>query len=66
MEINDTLVQGMVAARWSFGAGRHDAGLQTLDQTIALGQELVSKLMRESDMGINGDRGRPSEEQARA
>ena len=66
VEINDTLVQRMVAARWSFEAGRPDAGLQTLDQTIELGQELVSKLMRESDMGLNGHRGRSSEEQAHA
>lgn len=66
VEINDTLVQGMVAARWSFEAGRHAAGLQTLDQTIALGQDLVTKLMRESDMGINGHRGRSTEQQARA
>jgi len=66
VEINETLVQGMVAARWSFEAGRSAAGLQTLDQTIALGQDLVSKLMRESDMGINGRRGRSTEEQTRA
>lgn len=66
VEINDTLVQGMAAARWSFEAGRHDAGLKTLDQTISLGQEMVSTLLRESDMGINGHRGRSTREQASA
>ena len=66
VEINDTLVQGMAVARWAFEAGRHDAGLKTLDQTISLGQELVSTLLRESDMGIDGHRGRPTPEQASA
>lgn len=51
VEINDTLVQGMAAAKWALEAGRHDAGLRTLDQTLNLGHELVSKLMRDADMG---------------
>jgi hypothetical protein len=56
IEINDTLVQGMAAAKWSLEAGRVDAGMQTLDETLALGHVLVSKLLREADMGIDGHR----------
>lgn len=55
-EVNDTLIQGMAAAKWSLEAGSHDAGLRTLEETIALGHDLVSKLMREADMGLNGHR----------
>lgn len=54
VEINDTLVQGMAAAKWSVEAGRHEAGLATLSQTLELGQELVSNLLRDADMGFDG------------
>lgn len=53
-EINDTLVQGMAAARWSLEAGRHESALSTLAETIETGHALVSKLMREADMGLDG------------
>lgn len=55
-EVNDTLVQGMAAAKWAIEAGRHDAGLKTLGDTLTLGHDLVSKLMRDADMGIDGHR----------
>ena len=55
-EVNDTLVQGMAAAKWAIEAGRYDAGLKTLNDTLTLGHELVSKLMRDADMGIEGHR----------
>lgn len=55
-EVNDTLVQGMAAARWSLEAGRHEAALRTLEETLELGHQLVSKLMREADMGLDGHR----------
>lgn len=55
-EVNDTLVQGMAAAKWSLEAGRHEAALRTLEETLTLGHELVSKLMREADMGPDGHR----------
>jgi hypothetical protein len=55
-EVNDTLVQGMAAARWSLEAGRYDAGLKTLEETLVLGHQLVSRLMREADMGMDGHR----------
>lgn len=55
-EVNDTLIQGMAAAKWALESGRTDAGLQTLDETIRLGHELVSELLRDADMGVNGHR----------
>jgi hypothetical protein len=55
-EVNDTLIQGMAAAKWAIEAGRTESGLQTLDQTIRLGHELVSELLRDADMGVNGHR----------
>jgi hypothetical protein len=51
IEINDSLVQGMAAARWSLEAGRVEAGLRTLDETIVQAHELVSSLIRRADMG---------------
>lgn len=55
-EVNDTLVQGMAAAKWALEAGRTEAGLRTLADTLQLGHELVSDLMRTSDMGLGGHR----------
>jgi glucose-6-phosphate-specific signal transduction histidine kinase len=49
IEINDTLVQGMAAAKWALEAGRLEAGLATLTQTIELGHRLVSELIREAE-----------------
>jgi len=50
VEINDSLIQGMSAAKWAFEADRTGAGLTTLRDTIVLGQRLVSNLIRESDL----------------
>jgi hypothetical protein len=55
-EVNDTLVQGMAAAKWAFEAGRTESGLRTLTETLEVGHQLVSKLMREADMGLDGHR----------
>jgi hypothetical protein len=55
-EVNDTLIQGMAAAKWALEAGRTEAGLRTLEETIALGHQLVSELLRDADMGVNGHR----------
>lgn len=52
IEINDSLVQGMAAARWSFEAGQVDPGLKILDETLGQAQELVSDLIRRA--GMNG------------
>jgi hypothetical protein len=51
IEINDSLVQGMAAAKWSLEAGNLDAGLRVLDDTIARAHDLVSGLIRRADMG---------------
>jgi hypothetical protein len=55
-EVNDTLVQGMAAAKWAFEAGRTESGLRTLTDTLEVGHQLVSKLMRQADMGLDGHR----------
>jgi hypothetical protein len=51
IEINDLLVQGMAAARWSFQSGQVDAGLKILDETLGQAQELVSEVIRRAEMG---------------
>jgi hypothetical protein len=51
IEINDSLIQGMSAAKWSFEAGRTEAGLKTLGDTIEQGHELVSGLIKDAGMG---------------
>jgi hypothetical protein len=51
IEINDSLVQGMAAAKWALEAGSTEAGLKTLDDTIARAHDLVSGLIRRADMG---------------
>lgn len=51
VEVNDLLVQGMAASKWSFEAGRTDEGLRMLDQTIDLGQGLVSRLIADAGAG---------------
>lgn len=51
IEINDSLVQGMAAARWLLQAGEVEAGLKILDETLLQAQELVSDLIRRAGMG---------------
>jgi K+-sensing histidine kinase KdpD len=51
IEINDSLVQGMAAAKWSLESGQTDLGIQTLETTISQAQDLVSGLIRRADMG---------------
>jgi glucose-6-phosphate-specific signal transduction histidine kinase len=51
IEINDTLIQRMTAAKWSFEAGQTDAGLQALTTAVQEAQRLVSGLIRRADMG---------------
>ncbi|GAA1599283.1 MULTISPECIES: hypothetical protein [Kribbella] len=50
IEINDSLVQGMAAARWSLQAGQLEAGLKILDETLGQAHELVSDLIRRAGM----------------
>jgi hypothetical protein len=51
IEVNDALVQGMAAAKWSLESGRTEDGLRTLDATLVQAQELVSNLIREAQIG---------------
>ena len=51
IEINDSLVQGMAAAKWALEAGQMDAGSKILDQTLTEAHDLVSSLIRRADMG---------------
>ena len=55
IEINDSLVQGMAAAMWSFDAGQVEAGKKVLEQTLAQAHELVSGLIRRADMGARAE-----------
>lgn len=59
IEVNDSLVQGMAAAKWSLESGRLEDGLQTLDETLAQAHELVSQLIREASMGDQSTSLRP-------
>jgi K+-sensing histidine kinase KdpD len=56
IEINDSLVQGMAAAKWALEAGRTAAAIEALDDTLVRGNRLVSTLLRDADMGIDGGR----------
>lgn len=47
-EVNDSLIQGMAAAKWSLESGRTDLAVQTLEDTIASGQHMVSDSLRAS------------------
>jgi hypothetical protein len=51
IEINDSLVQGMSAAKWSIEAGRTEAGLDALRETVERGHRLVSELIRAAGAG---------------
>jgi hypothetical protein len=51
IEINDSLVQGMVSAKWLLDAGQMDTGKQILGQTIVRAHDLVSGLISRADMG---------------
>ncbi|HEY3513892.1 hypothetical protein [Kribbella sp. NPDC051137] len=51
IEINDSLLQGMVAAKWSLEATNLAAGLKILDDTIGEAQTLVSSLVRRAGHG---------------
>jgi hypothetical protein len=48
IEVNDGLVQGMAAAKWLLESGRRSEALATLDETLLVGQRLVSKLIRDA------------------
>ena len=51
IEINDSLIQRMVAARWSLEAGQTDVGLQILTAAVSEAELLVSGLIKRAGMG---------------
>lgn len=55
IEINDSIVQGMAAAKWSLESGQTDLGLRTLETTLSQAQDLVSGLINRADMGSRAE-----------
>lgn len=51
IEINDSLIQGLAAARWTLQAGHEERGLVMLDETIDRAQQMVSGLIRRAEIG---------------
>jgi hypothetical protein len=45
MELNDTIVQGLVAAKYAAQLGRHAAAAGTVERTLERAQRLVADLM---------------------
>ncbi len=57
VEVNDSLIQGMAAARWALESGRPERAAELLDDTIGQGRQLVSRTLRSAGMGADGLRG---------
>jgi hypothetical protein len=51
VEINDTIVQHVTAAKWSLESGNAEHALNILSDTVELGHRLVSDHIRNSDLG---------------
>ena len=51
IEINDSLVQRMTAAKWSLESGLTEVGLDILTTAVSEAHQLVSDLLRRADMG---------------
>ena len=52
VELNDTVVQGLAAAKWALEAGRSDRGLEIVSETLDLSQRMVSQLLRDAEVGL--------------
>lgn len=50
VEINDSIVQGLTAAKWSLEAGRTERALETVTDTLDSAQAMVSQLLREAEI----------------
>jgi glucose-6-phosphate-specific signal transduction histidine kinase len=50
VEINDTIVQQVSAAKWSLESGNTEHALHILSDTVELGHRLVSDHIRDSDL----------------
>jgi hypothetical protein len=55
IEINDSLVQQMTAAKWCLEAGQNERGLQILSAALTDAEQLVSVLIRRAGMGQRAD-----------
>lgn len=51
IEINDSLIQRMAAAKWALEAGQIESSERILTETMSEAQELVSSLITRADMG---------------
>lgn len=54
VEINDSIVQGLSAAKWSLEAGKTDRALETVTDTLNSAQTLVSQLLRDAELSPGG------------
>lgn len=59
--LNDSVVQGLTAAKWSLEAGDADKALQLVSETLDLGHQLVSDLIRNSGLTSSWTGGRPDQ-----
>jgi K+-sensing histidine kinase KdpD len=50
IDINDSVVQGLTAAKWALESGDTSAGLDIVTETLHVGQQLVSDLIRDTDL----------------
>jgi cell division protein FtsW (lipid II flippase) len=50
VQLNDTIVQSLSAAKWALEGGDLDGGLQIVTETLHLGNQLVSDLIRSTDL----------------
>ena len=48
VEINDSIVQHLAAAKWAIEAGRNDRALEILGGTVESAQRIVSELLRDT------------------
>lgn len=54
VEINDSIVQGLSAAKWSLEAGKTERALETVTSTLDSAQTMVSQLLREAELSPGG------------
>jgi len=50
VQLNDTIVQSLSAAKWALEAGDLDGGLQIVGETLRVSNQLVSDLIRSADL----------------
>ena len=50
VEINDTMIQGLAAAKWALETGNREGALVTIDDTLDTAQRVVSRLLRDAEM----------------